>query len=499
MSDTIPMIVDGKPFPSQSTFPVYDPQDRTTVLHNVSSLGLSSVAEVVASSKKALPGWRNTSIAERRKIFAKAASLLQLRLGELIGTQATETTSSAGFAGFDVAILSTECLDETSAAMSTALRGEMAPLDATGKRMMVIKEPMGVVLSIAPWNAPSTLAMRAIVNPLAGGNVVILKTSEFSPKTHLGIAKLFHDAGLPDGVLNVIHVSTKDAPQVTTALIEEEAVRKINFTGSTRVGRMLAQTCAANLKPITLELGGKAPVVVCDDADIDLAANNIIFGGLMNQGQICMATANIIAHSSIVSKLERALATLIKENPTLRADSKMNTAPNPEGTDHRLRGLFTPSAADRVKSLYDDAVSNGGKVVAGESGFDLKLGVVQPVFVRASEKMRIFKEEAFAPIIGIFEYNTEEEAIEKANAPGVGLSSAVFSTNETKAFRIARGLESGAVHINGITVHDDQGVPHGGVKSSGAGRFNGRWGIEEFCYLKTVTVTPGVKYPFFVM
>jgi len=219
----------------------------------------------------------------------------------------------------------------------------------------------------------------------------------------------------------------------------------------------------------------------------------------MNQGQICMSTANIIAHSSIVSKLEAALSKLIKENPTLRASSKTNSAPNPEGTDHRLRGLFTASAAERVKGLYDDALSNGGKVVAGEGGFDLKLGVVQPVFVKGSEKMKIFAEEAFAPVIGIFEFTTEEEAVAKANAPGAGLSAAVFSKDETKAWRIARGIESGAVHVNGITVHDDQGVPHGGCKSSGAGRFNGRWGIEEFCYLKTITITPGIQYPFFVM
>jgi len=148
MSDTVPLIVDGKDFPSQTTFPVYDPQDRSTVLHKVSSLSLASVADVVASSKKAFPGWRDTPYTEKRKIFAKVAELLRERTPELIGTQATETTSSAGFAGFDVAVLTAATVDETSAAMSTALRGEMAPMDASGKRMMVIKEPLGVVLSI---------------------------------------------------------------------------------------------------------------------------------------------------------------------------------------------------------------------------------------------------------------------------------------------------------------------------------------------------------------
>jgi acyl-CoA reductase-like NAD-dependent aldehyde dehydrogenase len=341
--------------------------------------------------------------------------------------------------------------------------------------------------------------MRSLINPLAGGNCVILKTSEFSPKSHLAIAQLFLDAGLPAGVLNVVHIKTQDAPAVVEALIEDEAVRKVNFTGSTRVGRMISQTCASNLKPVVLELGGKAPVIVCEDADIDLAANNIIFGGLMNQGQICMATANIVAHKNISAKLESTLADLMKQNARLRASSKTNPAPNPEGTEHVLRGLFTTAAAERVKGLYDDAIKSGAKVVAGTEGFDTKLGVIQPIFVKADEKMQLYKEETFAPIIGIFEFTTEEEALEKANAPGAGLSSSVFSKDETKAWRLARGIDSGAVHINGITVHDEQSVPHGGFKSSGSGRFNGRWGIEEFCYLKTVTITPGIHYPFFVM
>ena len=159
----------------------------------------------------------------------------------------------------------------------------MAPADASGKRMLVTREPLGCVLSIVPWNAPSTLCMRAIVNPLAAGNVVVLKTSEHSPKIHSAIARVFIDAGLPAGVLNVIHVSPQDAPAVTKALIEEEFVRKVNFTGSTRIGRIIARLCAENLKPVVLELGGKAPVIVTQEADIAVAANNVVwvFGSLL--------------------------------------------------------------------------------------------------------------------------------------------------------------------------------------------------------------------------
>jgi acyl-CoA reductase-like NAD-dependent aldehyde dehydrogenase len=227
----VPIIVDGKEFPTQSTFPLYDPQDRTTVLHNVSSLPVGSVGEVTASSKRALSAWRDMPFTERRKIFFKAAQLFQERTPELIGTISTETTAPTGFASYDVGVLASACLEETTAVMSTALRGEMAPLDPSGKRMMVIKEPYGVVLSIPAWNAAATLCMRTIINPLAAGNCVILKTSEFSPKSHLAIAQLFLDAGLPAGVLNVVHVKTQDAPAVVQAFIEDDIVRKVNFTG----------------------------------------------------------------------------------------------------------------------------------------------------------------------------------------------------------------------------------------------------------------------------
>lgn len=274
--DAIPLIVDGQAFPSSSSYPVYDPQDRVTILHNANCIKVDSVSDVVESSRKALPGWKNTSITERRKIFNKAIQLFHEREQDLIETEAKETTASTGYASYIVSVLAAACIEETTAVMSSALRGEMAPCDSSGKRMVVIKEPYGVILSMPPWNAPATLCMRSIINPLAGGNCVILKTSEYSPKSHYNIAKLFLDAGLPAGVLNVVHIAKEDAPNVVKAFIESDVVRKVNFTGSTNVGKMIAQVCAANLKPVLLELGGKAPVVVCEDADLDLAANNIM-------------------------------------------------------------------------------------------------------------------------------------------------------------------------------------------------------------------------------
>lgn len=500
MATAIPCVIDNKQFDTKSTFDVIDPADRKTVLHSASAFNVHSVDQLINSSRKGFQVWRDTPFAERRKIFLRAQQLFNERMGDLIQFESKETTAGAGFAGYDVGVLTSACLEESLSSMSTALRGEMAPLDPSGKRMCVVREPIGPTLSIVPWNAPSTLCMRAIVNPLAAGCSVILKTSEFSPKTQSFIAQIFIDAGLPEGVLNVIHVSTQDSPQVIKAIIEHEGVRKVNFTGSTRVGRIIAQICAANLKPVVLELGGKAPVIVLEDADVELAANNIIFGGLMNQGQICMSSASVLVHKNVKQQLAKSLTEILQQNQTLlQANPHPNSPMSPDVKDHRLRGLFTTASANRAKEVYDDAIKAGAKPIAGQAGFDVNLGLVQPVFLEAKTSMRIYNEEIFAPILGMYEFETDSEAIKMANEPGAGLSSSIFSQNETKAWQIARGIESGAVHINGMTVHDDQSVPHGGVKTSGIGRFNGVDGIREYTYQKTITITPGIRYPFFAL
>lgn len=275
---SVPCIVDNEPFTTSASFDVISPADRKTVLHSVTSIEASDVPKIVASSRAAFRAWRDTSIPAKRAIFTKAEQLLRERSAEYIANEATETTASQAWATMDVAQLATLSLAEGSAAMSAALRGEMAPYDgsANGKRMFVHRVPYGCVLSIVPWNAPSILCMRALIAPLAAGNTVILKTSEYSPKTHLNIAQVFLDAGLPKGVLNVIHCRTQDSPAVTKALIEADFVRKVNFTGSTRIGSIIATLCAQQVKPCLLELGGKAPVIVTEEANIPLAVNNVM-------------------------------------------------------------------------------------------------------------------------------------------------------------------------------------------------------------------------------
>lgn len=243
----LPCIIHNEEMHYDKTYDVLSSLDHKTIIRKASCLQLSSIEDLLSSSHEGFKVWSKTPLSERRQIFSRAAKLLELRKNEFIEEQIEETTSSREFASFDISTLASSCLNEIAHVMSSALRGEIAPSDTKGKRMFVVRESMGVILSIgmfvcerqmcflhlyqAPWNAPSILCMRSIMNPLAAGNAVILKTSEYSPKVHQNIASLFHDAGLPAGVLNVVHVDPRDAPQITKAIIEHPLIRKINFTG----------------------------------------------------------------------------------------------------------------------------------------------------------------------------------------------------------------------------------------------------------------------------
>ena len=243
---------------------------------------------------------------QRRAILLKAADVLASKTPQFIELMAAETGATAGWAGFNVH-LAAGMLRE-AAAMTTQISGEVIPSDKPGCIAMAIRQPAGVVLSIAPWNAPVILGVRAIALPLACGNTVVLKASEICPGTHRLIAECLREAGLPPGVLNVITNAPEDAPELIDALIAHPAVRRINFTGSTRVGRIIAQTAAKYLKPVLLELGGKAPLLVLDDADLDAAVAAAAFGAFMNQGQICMSTERIVVDEKVADAFVAKLA-----------------------------------------------------------------------------------------------------------------------------------------------------------------------------------------------
>ncbi|KAJ9474263.1 putative Potassium-activated aldehyde dehydrogenase, mitochondrial (putative) [Pseudozyma hubeiensis] len=492
---TLPCIVDNAPFTPSHTYSVYRTDQPSTstrdVTHKVHSITASDVEHVVASSQAAFPGWRQTPAARRREILLKACSLLLERVPEYAANTMEETVLSRGMAGFELAVLAAGHLQSAAESVTHALKSEILPPGDDGAMKIVKREPYGVVLGIAPWNAPFILGLRSILYPIAAGNCAILKTSEFAPRVHLSVAQILIDAGLPKGVLNVVHVDPAHAPEVTEALIAHPRVRKVNFTGSTRVGRIIASTAAKHLKPVVLELGGKAPLIILEDADLDLAANGILFGGYLNSNQICMAVNNILVHKSVASKLESTLQTLFN------AHRETFTAKLHQGMEdkHALRSLFTSASADRLKVLYEDAVSKGAQVVVGEAGFDGAL--VQPIVLSpVKPDMKIYTEETFGPVLSLITFDSIDQAVEIANTPEYGLAASVYTKNHTLGLHVADRIDAGQVHINAQPVHDDPVMPHGGWKSSGYGRFNGVEGVKEFTQTKGITVQEGHAMPF---
>ncbi|KAM0791831.1 hypothetical protein ACM66B_004090 [Microbotryomycetes sp. NB124-2] len=477
--DPVPCFLNDEPWTPSGSYKVQDPHDPSKTLHSVASIKVEDVPKVIEAASKAAKQWKKTSPAARRDILLKTAKLLRERIPKYAPIEFNETTSSEGWSGFEMT-LAAESIEEAAAAVTVALRGEIA---STGpeQRAFIQRCPFGIVLGIAPWNASMTLAQRSIIQPILGGNAAILKTSEMSPRTHLILAELLKDAGLPSGVLSVVHVDPKDAPAVTEALIADPAIGKINFTGSTRVGSIIGQLCGKHIKPVVLELGGKAPLIALQDCDLDHAVNSVMFGGWFHSGQICMATQTVIVHESIAEQFKTKIA-----SETKRLSAAATNAP--------LRGLFTEASAKRVKEIVDDALSKGAEVAAGT--YQVESNIVQPIMLdKVNETMRIYREEMFSPVFSIVTFKIEEEAIRIANDHEYGLAAAVYTKDIGAGLRIADQIDSGMVHINGSTVHDSAQMPHGGWKRSGFGRFQGVEGIREFTQIKVVTINEPHPYP----
>ncbi|MBY5778207.1 aldehyde dehydrogenase [Rhizobium leguminosarum] len=443
---------------------------------------LDDAAAAVDAASAAFGAWSKTGPGQRRAILMKAADIMDSKVGEFTRLMIEETGSTAPWAGFNV-MFAANILREAGA-MTTQISGEIIPSDKPGTLAMGVRQAAGVCLAIAPWNAPVILATRAIAMPIACGNTVVLKASEQCPGTHRLIATVLTEAGLPAGVVNVITNAPEDAPEIVAALIAHPAVKRVNFTGSTKVGKIIAETCGRHLKPALLELGGKAPLVILDDADIDGAVNAAIFGAFMNQGQICMSTERIIVDEAIADQFVAKLAARASQLP----------AGDPRG--HVVLGsLISLDAAKKMDELIADATAKGAKLVAGgkRSGTVVEATLLDHV----TPEMRVYSEESFGPVKPIIRVSGEEEAIRIANDSEYGLSSAIFSRNVQRAMAVAARIESGICHINGPTVHDEAQMPFGGVKGSGYGRFGGKAAIAEFTDLRWITVEDSAQhYPF---
>ena len=445
----------------------------------------ASVADAVAAvdaAAAAFPAWAALGPNERRTKLLKAADLLQTRVDDAVARMTDETGSTAPWAGFNVMLASTMLRE--AASMTTQVGGEVIPSDKPGSLSFSYRQPVGVVLGIAPWNAPIILGVRAIAMPLACGNTVVLKASETCPATHRLIGEVMRDAGLPPGVVNVVTNAPADAPAIVDALIDHPAVKRVNFTGSTRVGKIVAERAARHLKPVLLELGGKAPIIVLDDADLDGAVNAAAFGAYANQGQICMSTELAIVDESVADAFVHKLAAKAASLP----------AGDPRG--HVVLGsMVGPEAADRVEGLIKEAVAGGAKLAAG--GARQGTVLTATVLDRVTPSMRLYSEESFGPVLCVVRVRGVDEAVRVANSSEYGLSAAVFGRDILRAFEVAKRVQSGICHINGPTVHDEAQMPFGGVKGSGYGRFGGKAAIDQFTELRWITIEDGKQpYPF---
>jgi benzaldehyde dehydrogenase (NAD) len=422
----------------------------------------------------AFPTWAATGPNGRRAVLSRAAEALEKRRDAFVMAMMDEVGATAGWARFNL-MLAVDMVRE-AAALTTRITGEVIPSDKPGCLAMSLRDPVGVVLGIAPWNAPIILGVRAIATPLACGNPVILKASELCPRTHELIIEAFGEAGFPEGVVNVVTNAPADAGEVVGALIDHPAVRRINFTGSTAVGRIIAKRCAENLKPCLLELGGKAPLVILEDASLDEAVKAAAFGAFMNQGQICMSTERIIPVAAIADEFARRFAD--KARSMASGDPREGKTP--------LGAVVNRRAVDHLNALIDDALSGGARVLAGGKAE----GVVMPATVVAgvTPKMRLYREESFGPVVAIIPAGDEADAVRIANDSEYGLSAAVFTGDAARGLRVARQIRSGICHINGPTVHDEAQMPFGGVGASGYGRFGGMAGIDQFTDLRWITV-----------
>jgi len=470
------MFVDGKWVDASGggTFEDMNPYTGE-VYANVAAGGAEDLRRAVDAAQAAFPEWAATPPAAKRKIFLKAADVMESRQDELVKAMMEEVGGTIGISMFQMGFV--PGLYRMAASAAYDVKGEIIPADHANSFFMAMRQPAGVVACFAPFNVPYILGSRSFTLPIAYGNTAVLKPSEEAPVTGgLLLAEIFEEAGLPPGVLNVVPTTRDAAEEAGDELISHPAVRRISFTGSTEVGRIIAEKAGRNLKRAVLELGGKDPLIILGDADVDYAVDAATWGAFLHQGEICMSTERIIIEKGIAAefteKLKERAEALPKGDPTNPA-----TAIGP---------LINRRAVEKVHAHVEEAVAGGGTLVTGGRFENL---VYDPtVITDVTPDMRLFKEQTFGPVAPIVVVEDREEALAVANNSAYGLSAGILTNDFTQALDMAMRLETGMVHIGDQTVNDEPQAPFGGVKGSGYGRFGGQAAIDEFTELRWINV-----------
>lgn len=460
---------------SGGSFPNYDPTSGEEISH-VANASKSDIDSAIASAAAAQPGWAATPPAARIALFQKAADLFEQRMEEFAGALMSETGSGFGKSMFECAHLTLVALREAGGVASQAT-GEIYPSNVPGKVNRTVRSPKGVVGVISPWNFPLYLSMRGFIYAVALGNTAVLKPSEESPITGgLMIAELFHDAGFPPGVFNVITASRDSAREVGDAFVNDPRVNVISFTGSTSVGKQLNTACAAAFKPIVLELGGKNPVIVLGDADIDRAVNLAFFSTFLHQGQICMSAGRILVARSLHEEFVKRLVA--------KSENFVPTAPQEQTCV--IGPIINEKQRKRIQALVTGAKSEGANCLLGgdTQGPWFKATVLDGV----TPNMEIWHQEVFGPVACITPFDTDEEAVALANDTDYGLSASIVTSDLLRGEMLAERINAGMIHVNDSTVHDEPHCPFSGMGASGGGS---KWGpagaIDAFTDQRWIT------------
>ncbi|MGB8802634.1 MAG: aldehyde dehydrogenase family protein [Candidatus Acidiferrales bacterium] len=434
----------------------------------------------IDAADAAKAAWGNSPAALREKILHRAADELESATNDIVDLLIGEGGSTFGKAHFEVPFAAN--MLRSIAGEARRVQGDVFPSDVSGLLSLAIRRPLGVVAGISPFNFPVVLALKKVAFALATGNTFVLKPSEETSLVGLKLAEIFERAGLPPGVLNVV---PGDGPTLARVLFDDPRVKLISFTGSTAVGRLIAVECAKKGKRVILEMGGKSPLIVLKDADVDYAVDTACFGIFIHQGQICMAGSRIIVEAPIYETFLQRFA----------AKAKTLQMGDPRDPHTVIGPLIRSSQCQMIDRKIKEAAAAGARVLTGgtyEGNF------YQPTVVAdVTPNMAAFRDELFGPVAAVTRADNADHALALANNSSYGLSSAVLTNDLQLAMRFALELESGMVHLNGPTVHDEPTVPFGGVKDSGSGREGGRWSVEEMTEVKWVTIQMGRRhYPF---